>query len=168
MDKPVCFSYTINMDAQPYLIEIARTLNEVKLEAVMIGNSAAALQGAPVTTLDIDFMFRKTNTNLKKLKRFADCIGGIILKPFYPVSGLYRVIDDERDLQVDFMTTIHGISSFESLRSDAVAAEFGGFTLYIADLKKIIQSKKALGRDKDLAIIRILEKTLEEKGNQTT
>jgi len=155
------------MDAQPFLIKIAKALNAVKLEAVMIGNAAAALQGAPVTTLDIDFMFRETETNLEKLKKFADLIDGIILRPYYPVSGLYRVIDEERDLQVDFMTVIHGIKSFESLRSDAVEVEFGGIPLYVADLKKIIKSKKALGRKKDLAVIEILEKTLEEKEDRT-
>jgi len=37
----------------------------------MIGNAAAALQGSPVTTLDIDFMFQKTPGNLKKLKALA-------------------------------------------------------------------------------------------------
>jgi hypothetical protein len=33
--------------------------------------AAAALQGAPVTTVDFDFFFRKTPANLKKLKRIV-------------------------------------------------------------------------------------------------
>ena len=33
---------------------VARTLDEHGLEAIMVGNAAAALQGAPVTTVDID------------------------------------------------------------------------------------------------------------------
>jgi hypothetical protein len=59
------------MDAAPILIRIARVLRETGLEAVMIGNAAAALQGAPVSTADIDFLFRKTPTNLQKLKAVA-------------------------------------------------------------------------------------------------
>ena len=56
------------MNASPLLVKIARTLHMVRLETVMVGNAAAALHGAPVTTLDIDFMFRKTPTNMRKLK----------------------------------------------------------------------------------------------------
>jgi len=41
------------MDAEPLLKKIARALLKARLEAIMVGNAAAALQGAaPVTTLD--------------------------------------------------------------------------------------------------------------------
>ncbi len=60
----------------------------------MVGNAAAALHGAPLTTMDIDFMFRKTATNLKKLKAVAHVLEAVILKPYYPASDLYRVVND--------------------------------------------------------------------------
>ena len=41
--------------------------------------------------------------------------------------------------------------------------EFGGYKIKVASLKKIIKSKKALGRPRDMAVIEILEKTLHEK-----
>jgi predicted nucleotidyltransferase len=151
------------MNASPLLIKIARTLHLVRLETVMVGNAAAALHGAPVTTLDIDFMFRKTPTNLRKLKDFAEKLDAQILKPFYPVSSLYRVVNDDTGIQVDFMSILHGIKSFENLRSDAVEVEFEGYELKVAALEKIIRSKKALGRPRDLAVLEILERTLDEK-----
>jgi hypothetical protein len=92
------------MDAKPLLNKIAEVLHKVRLEAVMIGNAAAALQGAPVTTLDIDFMFRKTATNLRKLKILANELDAYILKPFYPISSLYRVVNDDMGMQLDFMS----------------------------------------------------------------
>jgi hypothetical protein len=52
------------VDAEPLLSEVARQLEASHLDAVLIGNAAAALQGAPVTTVDVDFMFRKTPRNV--------------------------------------------------------------------------------------------------------
>jgi len=75
------------------------------------------LQGAPVTTLDFDFMFRKTPSNLKKLKVLSRRLSGRIMTPYYPASNLYRLTVDERGIQLDFMSTLHGIRSFEGLRS---------------------------------------------------
>ena len=154
------------VDAEPTLREIARLLAECRLEAVLVGNAAAALQGAPVTTLDFDFMFRRTPANIRKLKLLADKLGGRILKPYYPASGLYRVVVEDRGLQMDFMSSLHGIRSFEGLRSRAERTDFGGSTLLVADLRDIIRSKKALGRPRDLAVLEILEATLDEKGGK--
>ena len=151
------------MNAEPLLKEIARALEECRLDAVLVGNAAAALQGAPVTTLDFDFMFRKTPSNLKKLKVLSRRLSGRIMTPYYPASNLYRLTVDERGIQLDFMSTLHGIRSFEGLRSRAVKVSFGGHSLRVADLRDIIRSKKALGRPKDRAVLEILEKTLDER-----
>jgi hypothetical protein len=151
------------MNAEPLLNNVARVLAEHRLEVVMVGNAAAALHGAPVTTLDVDFMFRKTPTNLKKLKAIAQSLRAVILKPYYPVSDLFRVVNDDQGLQLDFMTRLHGIRSFEGLRSRATAVEFGERQLLIAGLADIIKSKRAAGRNRDLAVMEILEKTLHEQ-----
>lgn len=154
------------MNAAPILVKVAAALRESKLEAVMIGNSAAALQGAPVTTLDIDFMFRKTEGNLEKLKKLADILNSVVLKPFHPVSDLYRVVNDEQGLQLDFMSQVHGIKSFVSLRSRSETMEVGQEILKIASLHDIVKSKKAANRAKDRAVLEILEATLKEKENE--
>jgi predicted nucleotidyltransferase len=151
------------MNAAPLLNAVVAALAEARLEAVMIGNAAAAIQGAPVTTLDVDFMFRPTPANLTKLKRFADCLQAFILRPYYPVSKLYRVVNDELGLQVDFMSSIHGVRSFNSLRSRAARMEFAGRPVWVAGLADIIASKRATGRPRDKAVLEILERTLREK-----
>lgn len=66
------------MDAAPLLQSVVRVLREQRLEAVLIGNAAAALHGAPVTTLDFDFVFRDTPANLAKLKRVAKSLHCVI------------------------------------------------------------------------------------------
>src|SRR5262245_4355020 len=136
------------MDATPYLVEIGRVLEKVDLEAVLIGNAAAALQGAPVTTIDFDFMFRKTKRNLEKLKALARSLGATILRPFCPAFDMYRVVRDD-GLQLDFMAAIHGVRSFEGLRHRAVDLEIDDTFIRVASLPDIIKSKKAARRPRD-------------------
>ena len=150
------------MDARPLLSEVGRGLREAGLEAVLIGNAAAALQGAPVTTVDFDVFFRRTPRNLAKLKAVARALGATILRPYYPVSDLYRLVRDDDGLQVDFMATIHGVRSFEGVRDRATAMDIGGDTLLVASLPDIIRSKRAAGRARDRAVLEILERTHEE------
>lgn len=151
------------MNAKPLLAEITQALNESSLEAILIGNAAAALHGANITTLDFDFLFRATPQNLKKLKQFAKLLDAIALKPFYPISKLYRVINDDKGLQVDFLENIHGIKSFASVRSRAEEVDFLGYSLKIACLDDVIKSKKAANRPQDLLVLGILEQVKNEK-----
>jgi len=137
-------------------------INRRLLDAVMIGNAAAALHGAPVTTIDVDFMFRATLPNLRKLKAVAKELQAVIMRPYYPVSKLYRMTNDDRGLQLDFMPVIHGIRSFESLKSRATEVTIQGQRVWLASLEDIIRSKKAASRHRDTAVLPILEKTLYE------
>ena len=155
------------MDATPLLAEVGRLLREVGLEAVLIGNAAAALQGAPVTTVDFDFLFRRTPRNLTRMKRFAAALHATVLRPYYPVSDLFRVVRDDDGLQVDFMATVHGLRSFEAVRARASTIVVDDVPLSVASLADIIKSKRAARRPRDLAILDILEKALEEAGRSS-
>ena len=87
----------------------------------------------------------------------------LVLRPYNPVSALYRVMNDDSGLQADFMPVIHGVKSFNSLRSRADRIQLGGHGLWIVSLTDIIASKRAAGRPRDQAVLGILEKTLREK-----
>ena len=161
-EGPCPHRYTARVNATPYLVEIGRALAVARLEAVLIGNAAAALQGAPVTTVDFDFLFRKTPRNLQKLKVFADELRALVLRPFYPMSELYRVTRDD-GLQVDFMGTVHGLRSFEGVRDRADMLEIGGVTVTVASLGDVIKSKRAARRPRDLAVLEVLEQAHAER-----
>ena len=151
------------MDSSPILADALKAFSQHRLEVVMIGNAAAALHGAPVTTIDIDFMFRETTLNLKKLRAVAKSLRAVIMRPYYPVSKLYRMSNDDRGLQLDFMPVIHGIRSFKGLRKRASRVQIQGQEVMLASLEDIIKSKKAAGRLRDAAVLPILEMTLSEK-----
>jgi hypothetical protein len=145
------------VNAEPLLAEVARQFQAVHLEAVLIGNAAAALQGAPVTTVDFDFLFRRTPHNLTKMKAVAKALGATILRPYYPASDWYRIVRDDDGLQVDLMSAIHGVRSFAGVRDRASSIEVGGVTMLVASLDDIIRSKRAAGRPRDLAVLATLE-----------
>jgi len=150
------------VNAEPFIAEIAAQLERLHFDVVLIGNAAAALQGAPVTTVDLDFMFRKTPVNMRMLKELAIALHATILRPYSPASDLHRVVRDEDGLQLDFMATVHGIRSFAGLRERATAVRFRGSSILVAGLPDIIRSKRAAKRPRDLAAIETLEKTYEE------
>lgn len=151
------------MNAVSLLEAIARVFTDVRLEAVLIGNAAAAIEGAPVTTDDFDFMWRPTRMNLAKIRAAATVLGAHVSQPAYPLSRFYRILDVRNGLQIDMMGVVEGVKSFESLRSRAQAISFGDATLLVASLKDVIASKRQAGREKDLAVLPILEATLRQK-----
>ncbi|HEV3141120.1 MAG TPA: hypothetical protein VGY57_11415, partial [Vicinamibacterales bacterium] len=116
--RPSGVRYTAPVNATPLLAEIARALKRAAMDAVLIGNAAAALQGAPVTTVDFDFLFRETPLNLRRIKVVAKTLGATVMRPYYPAADLYGVVRND-GLQVDFMATIHGLRSFEGVRDRA-------------------------------------------------
>jgi hypothetical protein len=151
------------MTAEPWLAVAARSLAKHRLDAVLIGNAAAALQGSPVTTLDLDFMFRRTPENLTKPKRIAADVGAMLLAPDNPASGLYRLVRDRDGLQFDFMSKVDGVRSFESLKRRAEEVRFGRHALRVASLEDVIKSKAAANRPQDRAVLPLLRMTLDEK-----
>ena len=151
------------MDAQPELALLAKILDEQGLEAILIGNMAAAMHGAPVSTIDIDFYFRSTPRNISKLKAIARSLGAVILCPFYPVSSLFRLQRESDGLQIDFMGRIDGIRSFEGLRRRARFYSVGNSKILVAALADIVRSKRSAGRPKDRAVLEVLEQTLNEE-----
>lgn len=139
------------------LAHVARAAKAVGLELILIGNAGAALHGAPVTTLDIDFMFRDTPRNLEKVKLFAARLGAAVTMPAEPLSDVRRLVGLPVD--VDLVTHISSGARFESLKSRAVAKDVAGERVLVASLDDIIAAKRAAGRPKDLAVLPILEST---------
>jgi predicted nucleotidyltransferase len=89
----------------------------------------------------------------------------MVLRPYYPAADFYRVVRDD-GLQIDFMAAIHGIRSFEGLRDRATRIEIDDTSIHVASLADIIRSKRAAKRPRDLAVLDVLEKALEERTRQ--
>ena len=149
------------MDATGIIARVAKAIERQGLDAVLIGNAGAAMHGAPVTTIDLDFLIRRTPSNRKKLAAVAADLGATLYTPFYPVSKVLRMMNDDETLQVDFMDEVSGIRSFEGVRRRSHRVQVGDATICLAGLADIIKMKKAANRPRDRAVLEILEKTLE-------
>jgi hypothetical protein len=150
------------VNAEPILVRVVRAFADVRLEGVLIGNAGAALQGAPVTTEDFDFLVRLTPANQRKIAKLAIRLDAVASRPFYPASHMVRLLGPD-GLQVDLVPVAHAMRSFASVRSRAVQLDLGGRPLLVADLEDILKSKRAAGRPKDRAVLEVLEVTLREK-----
>ncbi|MFA4943112.1 MAG: hypothetical protein WC789_00235 [Lentisphaeria bacterium] len=133
----------------------------------MIGNAAAAINGAPVTTLDIDFLVEPTPENYRKLARLAQDMNCQFLEMKMPDDKyMYRLVHRTEPLVIDILFALSGIRDFNTLKANSQAVSFNGHPLRIAALDDIIASKKAAGRPKDIAAIPILEMTRDEARKQ--
>lgn len=152
---------------------ILATLARHGVEFVLIGGVAAALNGSPLVTFDVDITPRRTRANLERLSvaleeldarvRTADASGGL---PFaHDASSLgdvqmWNLSTAAGDLDITFVPS--GTRGFDDLARDAVSMDLGAGPVVVACLADIVRSKEAAGRDKDRAALPILRRLLEE------
>lgn len=109
------------------------------------------------------FFLPQDAANLRKLKKVARALDATILRPYYPVSDLFRLMADDQALQLDFMAAIHGMRSYISVKSRAIPVEVGGETFLVASLPDIIASKRVADRPRDQAVLDVLTRTLKKQ-----
>jgi predicted nucleotidyltransferase len=134
---------------------------KARLEFIFIGNAAAALNGAPVTTDDCDLFVRHTPRNLQKIRSMAAALSGQLWQPYYPSSRMMRLLTEE--LALDFIFNLSSRRTFESVRSRASKMKVAGREVWVASLEDVIAAKEAAARPKDRATLPILKATLRTK-----
>lgn len=145
---------------EDFVEDVARALEASKLDAIVVGATAAVLQGAPLTTQDVDLLVRRAPRNEAKITAFRAALGGF---------GRVIVTSQVESLvgptgQVDLIfDALPANLTFEAVRSRARRMTVGASTLVVASLEDVIQSKRAAGRPKDLAALSVLEDTLRVK-----
>jgi len=158
---------TAGPSEEAILGDVVRAARAVGLEVIVVGNAAAALQGAPVTTRDIDFFVRDTPENRRKVDALARRLGGLaVTRPGEPLSTMLRLVGGP--VEIDFVFALSSGAKFESVRARSATVRLASATVRVASLEDIIAAKRAAGRPKDLAALPILEQTLRvraAKGN---
>jgi len=156
------------MDSAPSFIEILKVLSRHEVDYILVGGMAAILEGAPVSTFDLDIVFLKTGENLEHLLAALLEIGAHYRDP----AGRHIVPDAEKLASfrmhqlvtslgfLDVMETIGTGMTYADLVNDTRISEVAGVNVRILGLETIILSKEQANRDKDRATLPVLRRTL--------
>lgn len=123
---------------------------------LVVGMTAAVLQGARGVTEDIDLWFERLDD--PRIAEAARSVGGLF------VSGTFGMrppmLGGALGDRFDVVTNVDGADDFAAERSRAVLIVVSGVELPVMPLARVIVSKKASGRSKDLAQLPALEEAL--------
>jgi len=153
-------------------LAILRILREHRVKFVVVGGIGAVLQGAPLTTFDLYVVHSREPENLGRL--------GAALQE---LDAVYRAQPDRRmrpsrsHLEstghrllmtrygpLDLLGQIGHAREFGFLARRCVELDIGsGLRVRVLDLETLIQMKEETGRERDLAALPLLRRTLAEK-----
>jgi predicted nucleotidyltransferase len=153
-------------------LKILRTLAEHGVEFIVVGGVSAVLHGAIVNTADVDVVHRRTPDNLERLLKALDAMDAYYrlqasrrLKPnaSHLASPGHQLLTTS-DGHLDVLGTIGESLSYEDLLESTEELPIGdGFRVRVLNLDRLILVKQEAGRDKDLVVLPILRRLLEEK-----
>ena len=130
-------------------------LNAQGVRYIVIGLGAAVLQGAPVSTQDVDLWFEHPGDDA--VRRALAESGGFWISGFgMQPPGL----GGEGLERLDTVLTAHGLDGFATEYARALDVEVDGVSVKVLPLDRVIVSKRSTGRPKDLAALPALEATL--------
>lgn len=122
---------------------------------IVVGLGAAVLQGAPMSTQDVDLWIERPGDD--PVRQAAADAGGFWLSPHGMQPPAFGGEGLER---VDVVLTAHGLEDFATEYALALDQDIDGIPVKVLPLERIIASKRATNRPKDLAALPALEATL--------
>ena len=135
-----------------------RALVARRARFMIIGLGAALVEGAAVATQYIDLWFEHTMD--PEVANAARDAGGFFISGFGMQPPAFGGEGFER---LDIVLTASGLHAFADELEHANEREIDGIALRVLGLERILTSKKAAGRPKDLAAIPALEAALAAK-----
>jgi predicted nucleotidyltransferase len=156
---------------------IFKTLNELKVDYLVVGGLAVNFHGVPRMTYDIDLMILLQAENIRKLTAQLKAWG---YKPKVPIDPLDLADDTKRMswIQSKGMKAFNFYSEslpvgeidlvidspvpYVELKKRAVKIELEGVAIPVVSIPDLIELKKNAGREQDLADVESLELVLEK------
>jgi predicted nucleotidyltransferase len=160
---------------QNFAEQVIVALAKANVEFVVVGGISAVMHGSPIVTRDVDLCYRRVDANLVRL---ADA-----LKPFQPrlrdlPEGLPNVFDVHSlrlgsnftlvvdDQFLDLLGEMSAIGGYDAIVGRTTEMDVAGHPVKVLSLEDLIRTKRAAGRPKDLAVLPMLEATLQMQKEQ--
>ena len=124
---------------------VARLLEAFEAEEIrymLIGMSAAIVQGVMGSTLDVDLWVDLPKRQYMRVQNIAARLGAAM--------GANTVAFLEDGTPMNFVYEVNGLGTFEQEIKHTAWLEFSGKVIPVLKLERILKSKEAIRRDKDL------------------
>ena len=152
------------------LSEVLEGLLEAGVDFILVGGLAAVIQGAPVTTMDVDIVHSQAPENIDKLLAFLRTVDAVqrrmddkMIEPEErDLSGKGHVLLTTRIGPIDVLAAIEGDRFYQDLLAHTVEIDFRGHSLRVLGLKTLIELKKISKDPKDKQRLPVLEETLRQ------
>jgi hypothetical protein len=136
-------------------VEFLKELVRQKVDFMIVGLSAAALQGAPVVTQDVDLWFRTLSD--PGIERALRKVHGNYVPPVMQSPPMFA---GNAVKLFDIVTNMDGLGEFDEERGHTIKLRLGRVKVLVLKLERIIASKKAAGREKDKLVLKVLQDAL--------
>lgn len=154
------------------LTGLLTTLCDAGVEFIIVGGAACVIQGAPITTTDLDIVHRRTPENITRLLAVLHSLDATMrydfanqhLRPTAAMLAGTGQINLSTSLgPIDPLCELDAGRGYDELiaHTDSVVDE--GRSLHVLDLPTLIDVKTKAGRPKDRIVIPILIATLQER-----
>jgi hypothetical protein len=157
------------------LVPAIQSLFNEEVEFVVLGGVAIGFHGSSYVTQDLDFCYRRSKENLRKI---VTALGQFKPRPRgFPEDLPY--IFDETTLQsatnftfatevgdIDLLGEVAGIGDFLAVEKMSVPMQIFDCDLKVLSVEGLILAKRAAGRPKDLFVLPELEAMQETLKNQ--
>ena len=134
------------------------------IEFIVVGGAAAVIHGAPITTMDLDVIYRRTPTNIDRIMSLLEELEAKVRDP----AGR-ELVPNRSHLEakgplllstnlgpLDPMATLADGRGYDELLEHSILAEEDDLPVRVLDLETLIEVKTAAGRAKDRLMLPVL------------
>ena len=150
---------------------LLESLVEGDVDFIVVGGVAAVLEGAPVSTFDLDIVYSLDEQNMIRLEGVLRDLEAIYVDP--AGRSIAPTVDRLREGghhllrtrlgRLDALGSVGAEQSFDDLLPECLTRSIDGLEIRVLKLEAVIATKEIAGRAKDRAALDLLRQTLEER-----